>query len=102
MVSSNFYKIAFWVLLATVLVFQIIISAVAFRAHGDTPELLLRNGQLPRTTKSLPAEAHGAQGQHGSVNAQTKPSGPKGKVWQEILSSSPRIVLLHNFATREE
>ena len=109
MVSSSFYKIAFWVLLSTVLVFQIIISAVAFRPQPAPPQLLLRNGHLPpvpdsrhSSPKTLPIDAQHVQGQQRSIPPEASASDSRAKVWEEVLSSSPRIVLLHNFATKQE
>jgi hypothetical protein len=98
MTSFNGYKIAFWALLLTVLVIQVSITVVAHARHDESHQLLqLRGGHHPLTSQkhvagALPADALKS----------APPDRTKSKVWQEVLSTSPKIILLHNFATKEE
>jgi hypothetical protein len=107
MVAHSFYKIAFWALLFTIAVFQLIIAIIAHGHHdAATEDLLVQNAKHQVfAVRSLHQPS-------GSQHARQQPSHVKSrlgvgvaetkKVWQEVLSSSPKIVLLHNFATEEE
>lgn len=105
MAGPGFYKIAFWTLLTVVAVVQIVITVVAHQRHDDNHHSLLSDGRgkvqlmnhnLPGKDKRSPSYHSDSKSNIGGSDPATK------KVWQEILSSSPKIVLVHNFATKEE
>jgi hypothetical protein len=108
MSGSNFYKHAFWLLLAAVAVFQVVITIVAHSRHSssDDAPVLLSKGRLPVTVpkiRSVNLPGHSRDQQQAVQPSVAAASGsPKKKVWEEVLSTSPRIVLLHNFATKDE
>ncbi len=104
MSGSKFYKYAFWLLLATVAAFQLVITIVAHSRHSssdDAPVLLSKGRLQPVTVPKIPAHSRGQQ-QGAQALAAAASGSPKKKVWEEVLSTSPRIVLLHNFATKDE
>lgn len=105
MTNVNGYKFAFWALLATIAAFQIIINAVAHAHHEQSHSLLQLSGRPhhPAVYKKPSANARVA---HSHADSKSESSAlhdaARGKVWQEVLSTSPKIILLHNFATKEE
>jgi hypothetical protein len=109
MAGPGCYKIAFWSLLFAIAVVQIVITVVTHEQHvdNDARHSLLpnRRGLLPTLIKRLPAETKHSPSYHSDSISKLDTSGPgpaRKKVWQEVLSSSPKIVLVHNFATFEE
>jgi hypothetical protein len=86
--------------------FQIIITIVAHSRHEDTHDLLLSNGH--RHVSKVPMHPLGSaqraprEQQRDSDSLPSAPDSHKKKVWEEVLSTSPRIILLHNFATQAE
>ncbi len=99
MSGSSFYKHAFWLLLIMVAGFQIIITIVAHSRHEDTHDLLLSNGH--RHVSKVPRHPLGSAQRDGD-SLPSAPDSHKKKVWEEVLSTSPKIILLHNFATQAE
>jgi hypothetical protein len=105
MSGYNFYKYAFWLLLISVASFQVIITIVAHSRHEDSHSMLLSNGgRHPLKVSKHPSnEAQLKREQHEDIKSTFSSSNlHKRKVWEEVLSTAPRIVLLHNFATKEE
>ena len=111
MTSSNGYKYAFWMLLTTVVAFQMIITFIAHARHEESHQLLQSTGRLRHSappvashgsTAKRPADAHAQQKVAGFKQADKPLDKLNRQVWQEVLSSSPKIVLLHNFATKDE
>ncbi len=105
MSGYNYYKYGFWLLLIAVACFQVIITIVAHSRHEDSHNALLSNGgrQTPKVSKHPPSEAQLARKQNGDVTSTPSSSSlRKQKVWEEVLSTSPKVILLHNFATKEE
>ena len=99
MTSSNGYKYAFWMLFTAVVAFQMIITFIAHARHEESHQLLQR--MHPASSKR-PADAHPQQKVAEFEQADKPRDTINRQVWQEVLSSSPKIVLLHNFATKEE
>ncbi len=107
MAGPGFYKVAFWFLLTVVAVVQIVITVVAHQRHDDTHHSLLPDGRGPLQNHALnnnvPGKAKRSPSYHSDSKSTFGTTDPTTKkAWQEVLSSSPKIVLVHNFATKEE
>jgi hypothetical protein len=105
MAGPGFYKLAFWVLLTVVAVVQIVITVVAHQRHDDAHHSLLPDGRGPlyALNNNVPGKAKRSPSYHSDSKSNVGTSNPASKkAWQEVLSSSPKIVLVHNFATKEE
>jgi hypothetical protein len=97
MSGSNFYKYAFWLLVATVAAFQLVITIVAHSHHTSSQDVPVLPLKGRRPAQKMPELSRAPGQQHAAASGSTKK-----KVWEEVLSTTPRIVLLHNFATKDE
>jgi hypothetical protein len=105
MTSANGYKTAFWVLLITVVGFQVVITVIAHTRHEESHQVLLPRGRPQHPLASKKQSVSPAAQSLTGIQSQEPPAAPdpiQSRVWQEVLSTSPKIILLHNFASKEE